>query len=243
MNIAECVAIDGKKTVAIFSLEMNKDELIERSLASLGRIESDLMRSGKLSNNDFLKISDLLQKYNGAKLFIEDYSSLSVPDIRSRCRKIKREHGLDLVVVDYIGLIAGEGENETDRIGKISRALKLLARDLNVPIIAVSQLNRGVEQRQDKRPTMSDLRQSGAVEQDADLILFIYRDEIYNKQSANKGIAEIIIAKNRHGGLGTIYLTFEGRYCRFDNYLGFPILQTEKSTKQNHFYDRSVNHG
>ena len=243
MNIAEHVAINEKKTVAMFSLEMNKEELMERSLSSLGRIESDLMKSGRLTAEDFGKVTSILPKYNGAKLFIDDCSSLSVSDIRSRCRRIKREHGLSLVIVDYIGLVSGEGENETDRVGKISRALKILARDLNVPVLAISQLNRGVENQQDKRPTMAHLRQSGAIEQDADLILFIYRDEVYNKGSSNKGIAEINIAKNRHGGLGTVYLAFNNKHCRFDNYSGFPMLQAEKPAKEKHYYDRGASYG
>lgn len=239
MNIAENMSISNKKIVVIFSLEMNKEELVERSVASLGKIDADLMKSGKLDKEDFEKIALLSAKYTEAKLFIEDNSSTTVSDIRSRCRRIKREHGLDLVIVDYIGLVSGEGENETDRVSKISRSLKLLARDLNVPIIAVSQLNRGVEQRQDKRPTMSDLRQSGAIEQDADLILFIYRDAVYNKQTHDNSLAEINIAKNRHGELGTIYLKFNSHYCRFDNYIGTPSKpNSDKIVKMHHYYDR-----
>lgn len=140
--------------------------------------------------------------------------------IRARCRRIKHENGLSLVIIDYLSLVDGKGENETDRIGKISRSFKLMARDLNAPIILISQLNRAVEHRQDKRPTMADLRQSGSIEQDADLICFIYRDEVYQKESEHKGIAEINIAKNRHSTLGTIYLSFNGDNCRFDNYIG-----------------------
>lgn len=217
MNIAEHVAIIENQSVAVFSLEMSKEQLLERSLASIAKISADQLKSGRLTANDFQKISSVIPLYQNAKLFVDDHSSLSVSEIRSKCRRIKREHGLSLVLIDYISLMASEGENETIKIGNISRGLKLLARDLSVPIIAISQLNRGVEQRNNKRPCMSDLRQSGAIEQDADVILFIYRDEVYNGNSQNKGIAEIIIAKHRNGSLGTINLEFNKNYCRFDN--------------------------
>lgn len=220
MNIAEHIALKEKKPVVIFSLEMGKEQLIERSFASVGGVDADHLRSGKLIDSDYEKITKILPAFNDSKLFIDDSSALRVSDIRAKCRRIKREHGLSLIVVDYLSLLAGEGENETLRIGNISRELKLLARDLNVPIIAISQLNRSVEQRSNKRPCMADLRQSGAIEQDADLIIFIYRDEVYDEQTQNKGIAEIIIAKHRNGRVGTIYLKFNNNYCRFENYSG-----------------------
>jgi replicative DNA helicase len=238
MNIAEYAAIDEKKSVLIFSLEMDKEELLERSISSLGRINGSAIKTGRLAQRDFDRIVSLSSKYADAKLFIEDGSELNVFEMRSRCRRIKREHGLDLVVIDYLTLVSGKGENETDRITKISRSLKLLARDLGVPVLLVSQLNRAVDARQDKRPMMSDLRQSGAIEQDADLILFIYRDEIYNQDSPHKGIAEIIVAKNRHGKLGTVYLDFNGEFCRFDNLTRKIVAMPEKRASGAGFYDQ-----
>lgn len=217
MNIAEHVALNNQKTVAVFSLEMKKEKLLERSLASIGSIESDQIKTGKLTQENFQKLSSIIPKYQQAKLFIDDRSFLRVADMRATCRRIQHEHGLSLVVVDYIGLMSSDGENETLRIANISRGLKLLARDLNVPIIAISQLNRSVEQRNNKRPCMSDLRQSGAIEQDADLILFIYRHDVYDPNILNKGIAEIIIAKHRNGEPGTVNLKFNHKLCRFDN--------------------------
>lgn len=220
MNIAEHIAIFEKKSAAIFSLEMSKQQLIERSLISLAKIDAEKVQSGTLSAEEFSKISDTVPYFHDVRLFVDDRSSASISEIRSKCRRIKREHGLSLVVVDYITLMSGDGENETIRIGNISRGLKLLARDLDVPVIAISQLNRSVEQRSDKRPTMADLRQSGAIEQDADLIIFIYHDEVYNKASLSKGVAEIIIAKHRNGSLGALNLAFNGKRCRFDNLAG-----------------------
>jgi len=230
MNIVEHIAIHKKKSVAVFSLEMSKEELIERSLAGIANIESDQLRSGKLSKSDCQKIFSTSSVFQNVNLFIDDKSSLSVSDIRAKCRRIKREYGLDLVLVDYITLMESEGENETIKIGNISRGLKLLARDLNVPVIAISQLNREVERRNNKRPCMADLRQSGAIEQDADLILLIYRDEVYNKNTSDKGIAEIIIAKHRNGSLGTVNLLFNNQYCRFDNFTGMPAKKATQIT-------------
>jgi len=223
MNIAEHLSINKNKSTLVFSLEMKKEQLIERSISSIARIETNLIRSGKLTNDDFHKITSIIPDLYNAKLFIHDNANLSVSDLRAKCRRIMRETKLSLIIIDYISLMTGEGENETLRIANISRGLKLLARDLNVPIIAISQLNRSLEHRNDKRPCMGDLRQSGAIEQDADLILFIYRDEIYNKESKHKGIAEVIIAKHRNGSVGTINLVFNGQYCRFDNYTGAPL--------------------
>src|SRR3989338_359586 len=238
MNIAEHASIIHKHSVAIFSLEMRSQELIERSFVSITKIDASLMQSGKLSQDDFKKISEALVLFHGSKLSVDDRACISASDIRAACRRIKREHGLNLVVVDYITLMGGEGENETIRISNISRSLKLLARDLNIPVIAISQLNRSVEQRTDKHPCMADLRQSGAIEQDADLILFIYRDEFYHKHTLRKGIAELIIAKHRNGSLGTINLTFNGKYCRFDNYTPSPIIsdQAFKNQRQQFVY-------
>jgi replicative DNA helicase len=218
MNIVEHVTINEKKSVVIFSLEMSRESLLERSLSSVGKITSSQIRTGKLSESDYKKISSVIPQFQQAKLFIDDRSFLRVSDIRATCRRIQREHGLSLIVIDYISLMSGDGENETLRITNISRGLKLLARDLNIPIIAISQLNRSVEQRNNKRPCMADLRQSGAIEQDADLIWFIYRDEVYDLNSLNKGMAEVIIAKHRNGSIGAINLNFDSNNCRFDNY-------------------------
>jgi replicative DNA helicase len=231
MNIAEHVALVEKKPVAVFSMEMKKEKLIERSLSSIGDIEADQIRTGKLTEESFKKISSAVPKYYNTKLFIDDKSFLRVSDMRATCRRLKHEHGLALVLVDYIGLMSSDGENETLRITNISRGLKLLARDLDVPVIAISQLNRSVEQRNNKRPCMADLRQSGAIEQDADLILFIYRHDVYDPNLMNKGVAELIIAKHRNGEIGTINLSFNSRNCRFDNYIGSPSTksQPEKS--------------
>lgn len=217
LNIAEHVAIVRGRPVAFFSLEMSKHELVERSLVSVAQLNAEAVKTGMLSAEDLVKISCAVSGFSEAKLFIEDQTSVGVSEIRSKCRRIKRQHGLALIVVDYITLMSGVGENETVRIGNISRGLKLLARDLNVPLIAISQLNRSVDQRNNKKPTMSDIRQSGAVEQDADLILFVYREEEYNKSIENKGLAEVIVAKHRKGKTGTVYLSFNGDQCRFDN--------------------------
>ncbi|MEO8964507.1 MAG: replicative DNA helicase [Gammaproteobacteria bacterium] len=231
MNIAEHVALVKRKSVSVFSLEMSKEKLLERSLASVGNIEADQIKTGKLTEQNFKKLSSAITQYHGSRLFIDDRSFLRVADIRATCRRLKHEHDLSLIVVDYIGLMASEGENETLRVTNISRGLKLLARDFNVPVIAISQLNRAVEQRNNKRPCMADLRQSGAIEQDADLILFIYRHDVYDSNVMNKGIAEIIIAKHRNGDVGTINLSFNSRNCRFDNYTGSPVSknQSDKS--------------
>lgn len=239
MNIAEHIALADQLPVAVFSLEMSKEKLLERSLSSVGNIESEQIRTGKLTDKNFQKLSEVVPQYQKAKLFIDDRSFLRVADMRAVCRRIKHEHGLALIVVDYIGLMAADGENETLRVTNISRGLKLLARDLDVPVIAISQLNRAVEQRNNKRPCMADLRQSGAIEQDADLILFIYRHDMYDSNLINKGIAEIIIAKHRNGDVGTINLSFNSRNCRFDNYFGAPpnSVKSEKSwTGQSFIY-------
>lgn len=227
MNIAEYVAFVESKTVAIFSLEMSKEQLLERSLISKAKLKASKVKSGKLDAEDFEKIGLIIPIVQNAKLYIDDQSQLGVMDIRAKCRRILRESSLSLIVVDYIGLLEGPGENETLKISNISRGLKLLARDLNVPIIAISQLNRALEGRPNKRPCMADLRQSGAIEQDADLILFIYRDEVYNEKSSYKGIAELIIGKHRSGEIGKINLFFHKESCRFENYSGPSIAHAE----------------
>ena len=221
MNIAEYSAIKCKQPVLIFSMEMSGESLAMRLLSSLGRIDQHKMRSGKLQDEDWPRITTAVSMLSEAKMFIDDTPALSPAEIRSRARRIAREHGqLGLIVVDYLQLmqVPGSKENRTNEISEISRNMKALAKELNVPVIALSQLNRGVEQRGDKRPLMADLRDSGALEQDADLILFIYRDEVYNPETPDKGIAEVNIGKQRNGPLGTVRLTFLGKYTRFENY-------------------------
>jgi replicative DNA helicase len=197
---------------------------MNRILASLGRIDQGKIRTGQLDENDWASLSStmsiLLQKGN---MFIDDSSGLTPTELRSRARRIARDHGgISMIMVDYLQLmrVPSLSENRTLEISEISRSLKALAKELRCPVIALSQLNRGLEQRADKRPINSDLRESGAIEQDADLIMFIYRDEIYNEESEHKGIAEIIIGKQRNGPIGKIRLTFQGRYSRFDEYTG-----------------------
>lgn len=223
MNIAENAAIQAKAPVAIFSMEMPADSLAMRMLSSLGRIDQHRLRTGKLNDEDWPRLTSAIQLLNDAPLFIDDTGGLSPTELRARARRLKREHGLSLIVVDYLQLMQGssngrQAENRATEISEISRSLKALAKELNVPVIALSQLNRSLEQRPNKRPVMSDLRESGAIEQDADIIVFIYRDEVYNEDSAEKGKAEIIISKQRNGPIGKIDLTFQGKYTRFDNF-------------------------
>ncbi|MEX0615507.1 MAG: replicative DNA helicase [Methylophaga sp.] len=223
MNIAENAAIQAKAPVAIFSMEMPADSLAMRMLSSLGRIDQHRLRTGKLNDEDWPRLTSAIQLLNDAPLFIDDTGGLSPTELRARARRLKREHGLSLIIVDYLQLMQGsnngrQAENRATEISEISRSLKALAKELNVPVIALSQLNRSLEQRPNKRPVMSDLRESGAIEQDADIIVFIYRDEVYNEDSAEKGKAEIIISKQRNGPIGTVALTFQGKYTRFDNF-------------------------
>jgi len=220
MNIAEHAAINDGVPVAIFSMEMPGEQLVMRMMSSLGRINQHNVRSGKLDDDDWPRLTSAMQMLENTKIFIDDTGGLSPMEIRSRARRIKREHGLGLVVIDYLQLmqVPGRSENRTNEISEISRNLKALAKELEVPVIALSQLNRSLEQRPNKRPIMSDLRESGAIEQDADLIAFIYRDEVYDEDSADKGIAEIIIGKQRNGPIGTVRLTFLGPYTRFENF-------------------------
>jgi len=197
--------------------------LVMRMLSSLSRVDQNRVRSGKLDDDDWAKLTSSMSLLSEARLFIDDTPALSPTELRARARRIKREHDLDLVVIDYLQLmqVAGSSENRTNEISEISRGLKTLAKELRVPVIALSQLNRSLEQRTDKRPIMSDLRESGAIEQDADVISFVYREEVYNKDDPDlKGRAEIIIGKQRNGPIGVIPLTFNGMYTRFDNYAG-----------------------
>jgi replicative DNA helicase len=222
MNIAENVAMDSKKPVLVFSMEMPKEALMMRILSSLGRVDQTALRGGQLKDNDWAKIFQqitlIAERMN---LFIDDTPSLSPAEMRSRARRLAREHdGLRMIVIDYLQLmqIPGGSENRVNEVSEISRGIKALAKELNVPVIALSQLSRKCEDRTDKRPMMSDLRESGAIEQDADVIMFVYRDEVYNPTSPDKGCAEILIRKQRNGPIGDIKLAFRGNYCRFDNY-------------------------
>ncbi|PSW00465.1 replicative DNA helicase [Photobacterium lipolyticum] len=224
MNLCENAAMDQEKPVLIFSLEMPAEQIMMRMLASLSRVDQTKIRTGQLDDEDWARISStmgiLMQKKN---MFIDDSSGLTPTDVRSRARRIARDNGgLSMIMIDYLQLmrVPGLQDNRTLEISEISRSLKALAKELNVPVVALSQLNRSLEQRADKRPINSDLRESGAIEQDADLIMFIYRDEVYNEESALKGIAEIIIGKQRNGPIGSVRLTFQGQFSRFDNYAG-----------------------
>ena len=219
MNLAENAALNNENSVAVFSMEMPGDQLALRMMSSLGRIDSHNLRTGKLDDHDWPRLISSVSMLSKAKLFIDDTAALTPTELRARTRRLKREHGLDLVIIDYLQLmqVGGGSENRATEISEISRSLKALAKELQIPIIALSQLNRSVEQRPDKRPVMSDLRESGSIEQDADVILFIYRDEVYNPESNDKGIAEIIIRKQRNGPIGTVRLSFLGQYTRFEN--------------------------
>ncbi len=221
MNLAENVAITAGMPVAIFSMEMPGESLTMRMISSLGRVNQQAVRSGRLEDDDWPRITSAVNLLNNTKLFIDDTPALSPTELRARCRRLTKEHGtLGLVVIDYLQLMQAPdtGENRATEISAISRSLKALAKELNVPVVALSQLNRSLEQRPNKRPVMSDLRESGAIEQDADLIVFIYRDEVYNEDSPDKGKAEIIIGKQRNGPIGTVMLTFQGKFTRFDSF-------------------------
>ena len=222
MNLAENAAIKSKEPVAVFSMEMPSDALAMRMLSSLGQMDQNRLRTGKLNDDDWPRLTSAIALLNEAPLFIDDTPALTVTELRARARRLKREHGLSMIVIDYIQLMQGSGggsnENRATEVSEISRSLKALAKELEVPVIALSQLNRSLEQRPNKRPIMSDLRESGAIEQDADLIVFIYRDEVYNEDSPEKGKAEIIIGKQRNGPIGTVALTFQGKYTRFVNF-------------------------
>lgn len=221
MNIAEHAALSAKKPIIIFSLEMSSESLVMRMLSSLGRIDQNRLKTGKLNDDDWPRLTSAVSMLADAPIFIDETPSLSPAEMRAKVRRISRQEGeLGLVVVDYLQLmqVPGMRENRTMEISEISRSLKLIAKEAKVAVVAGSQLNRGLEQRQDKRPIMSDLRESGAIEQDADLIGFIYRDEVYNPDTEDKGIAEVIIGKQRNGAIGKIKLTFLGQYTRFENY-------------------------
>jgi replicative DNA helicase len=221
VNIAENAAIGSKVPTAIYSMEMPSQQLAFRMISSLGRVDQTHLRTGRFPDEDWSRINTAVQLMSEAPIFIDDTAGLSPTEIRARARRLQREHGLGLIVIDYLQLMSvpGNTENRATEISEISRSLKALAKELSVPVIALSQLNRSVEQRTDKRPVMSDLRESGAIEQDADLIAFIYREEVYNPDTPRKGIADIAIAKQRNGPIGDFPLTFVGRYTKFENWV------------------------
>lgn len=223
LNIAENVALDTGLPVAVFSMEMGATQLATRMIGSVGRLDQHRMRTGRLEDEDWVRLTTALGRLNEAPIFIDEGAGLSSFDVRARARRLHRQTGkLGLIVIDYIQLMSGaagrQSENRATEISEISRSLKSLAKELDVPVVALSQLNRSLEQRPDKRPVMSDLRESGAIEQDADLILFIYRDQVYNPDSPDKGTAEIIVAKQRNGPIGRVRLTFIGEHTRFENF-------------------------
>jgi replicative DNA helicase len=221
LNIAENVAINQGLPVAVFSMEMGASQLVMRMLCSVGRIDQQKVRTGRLGDEDWMRLMSTMQKMQDAQLFIDETPGLNPLELRARARRLARQHGqMGLIVIDYLQLMSGSssnGENRATEISEISRSLKALAKELKCPVIALSQLNRSLETRPDKRPVMSDLRESGAIEQDADVILFIYRDEVYDADSKDKGYAEIIIGKQRNGPIGKVRLTFLGQNTRFDN--------------------------
>ena len=223
LNIAEHVGMEAGLPVAIFSMEMGAAQLTMRLLGSVGKLDQHKMRIGQLEDEDWPKLTNALGVLNEAPIFIDEGSALNSYEVRARARRLHRQQGkLGLIVIDYIQLMSSandqSGENRATEVSEISRSLKALAKELNVPVVALSQLNRSVESRPDKRPMMSDLRESGAIEQDADVIMFIYRDEVYNPETAEKGVAEILLSKQRNGPTGVAKLTFLGQYTRFENY-------------------------
>ena len=226
VNIAENAAIGSKIPTAIFSMEMSSEQLMFRMISSLGRVDQTHLRTGNFHDEDWLRINTAVQLMSDAPLYIDDTPAMTPIEVRARARRLKREHGLGLIILDYIQLmhVSGSKENRATEISEISRSLKALAKELKIPIIALSQLNRAVDSRTDKRPILSDLRESGAIEQDADLIVFLFREEEYNPDTPRKGIADIKIAKQRNGPTGDFLLTFIGRYTKFENYSPEPDI-------------------
>jgi replicative DNA helicase len=216
MNVAEHVALSGH-AVLFLSLEMGEGEIVDRTVASIGRIAMGDVLAGCPDQDDTERYSYALGRLADAPLILDEQGGLTLQEVRSKARSVKRKHGLDLLVIDYLQLMAGDGDNENAKLTAISAGLKGLAKELGIPVICLSQLNRELEKRTNRRPTMSDLRGSGSIEQDADLILFVYRDEVYNLESTDAGTAEIIIGKNRQGQAGMVRLAWNGRCTRFDN--------------------------
>ncbi|MDI6220619.1 replicative DNA helicase [Clostridioides difficile] len=221
LNLVRNAALKGDASVAVFSLEMSKEQLVQRMLSSQSSVELKKIKTGTLNDNDWPRIIDAMAVLSDAKIHIDDTPGIKISELRSKCRKLKIEKGLDLVLIDYLQLMEGEGNNESrqQEISKISRSLKILAKELNCPVVALSQLSRAPEQRADHRPMLSDLRESGAIEQDADIVMFLYRDEYYHADSESKNIGEVIIAKNRHGETGSVELVWLGEVQRFGDKL------------------------
>ncbi|MEK5330589.1 MULTISPECIES: replicative DNA helicase [Bacillati] len=220
LNVAQSVAVQARENVAIFSLEMGAEQLIMRMLCAEGNIDAQVLRTGALTTEDWGKLTMAMGSLSNSGIFIDDTPGVRINEIRAKCRRLAQEHGLGMILIDYLQLIQGSGkpgENRQQEVSEISRSLKQLARELKVPVIALSQLSRGVEQRQDKRPMMSDLRESGSIEQDADIVAFLYRDDYYDKESESKNMIEIIIAKQRNGPTGTVTLAFKKEFNKFIN--------------------------
>ena len=221
LNIAQHVAFKQNRTVAIFSLEMSKEQLVNRLFSLESYVDAQLLRTGNLKDSDWEKLIEGAGTIGRSNLIIDDTPGISISEMRSKCRKYKMEHNLDLIIIDYLqlmsGSVGGRNESRQQEISDISRSLKALARELSVPVIALSQLSRAVEQRPDHRPMLSDLRESGAIEQDADVVMFIYRDDYYNKDTEHPNEAEVIIAKQRNGPIGTVYLGWKPELTRFVN--------------------------
>ncbi|MBQ1870862.1 MAG: replicative DNA helicase [Lachnospiraceae bacterium] len=220
LNLAHHMAIDEHKTVALFSLEMSKEQMVNRLLSQESRVDAQNLRTGNLNSDEWQRLVEGAGIIGGSKFIIDDTASISVAELRSKCRRYKMEHDLAIIFIDYLQLMSGSGKAESrqQEISEISRSLKAIARELQVPVVALSQLSRAVEQRNDKRPMLSDLRESGAIEQDADVVMFLYRDEYYNKDTNDKGVAEVIVAKQRNGPTGTIKLAWIGENQRFANW-------------------------
>lgn len=220
LNLAQYVAVHSQVPVAVFSLEMSKEQLVNRMLCSEAMVDNTRMRTGKLEDNDWQKVAKALGPLSEAPIFIDDTPGASITEIRAKCRRLKLEHNLGLVVIDYLQLMQGsksKSENRQQEISEISRSLKVLAKEINVPVVTLSQLSRAPEARTDHRPILSDLRESGAIEQDADIVMFLYRDDYYNPETDKKNIAELIIAKHRNGSTGTVELVWLGQYTKFAN--------------------------
>ena len=221
LNLAEYIALHSESTIAMFSLEMSKEQLVKRMLSMNSHVDSQKIRTGNLEDEDWDRLVGSVRRIGNSHLVIDDTSGITATELRSKCRKLKIEQGLDLVIIDYLQLMSGsgkrKGENRQQEISEISRSLKVMARELNVPVIALSQLSRAVEQRPDKKPMLSDLRESGAIEQDADMVMFLYRDEYYNPDSEEKGVAEVIIAKQRSGPTGSVKLAWLANLTKFGN--------------------------
>ena len=217
LNLVQNAALKGDASVAVFSLEMSKEQLVQRMVAAQSSVELKKIKTGTLAANDWPRITDGMAVLSGAKIHIDDTPGIKISELRSKCRKLKIEKGLDLVLIDYLQLMEGEGQNESrqQEIAKISRSLKILAKELDCPVVALSQLSRAPEQRADHRPMLSDLRESGSIEQDADIVMFLYRDEYYNPDTEKKNIGEVIVAKNRHGETGTVELVWFGGIQKF----------------------------